>query len=67
MSADEGGKTTPNPPTNGDTHSDAGAIATPGKRKRSAQDEKSDPDSTTSQDKVNLHDTLRNLVDLLLR
>lgn len=66
MSADEAGEATPIPPTNGDSHSDAGAIATPGKRKRSAQDDKPDV-GPTSQNKVNLHDVLRNLVNLLVR
>lgn len=57
------------PATNGEPHQDSGMIATPGKRKRSAQEEKSgtDSNSSASQDKTNLHENLRSLVDLLLK
>ncbi|KAJ6141241.1 hypothetical protein N7470_010137 [Penicillium chermesinum] len=37
------------------------------KRKRVAQDEKSEAGSSTSQDRANLHETLRNLISLLLK
>lgn len=68
MSANEGGETTSMPAMNGEPHPDSAAIATPGKRKRSAQEEKSGADaaSTTSRDdKANLQENLRSLVDLL--
>ncbi|KAJ5095396.1 hypothetical protein NUU61_004752 [Penicillium alfredii] len=69
MSADEVGDTASMSTTNGEPHPNSGAIATPGKRKRSGQDEKSGPDSSfsASQDKNYLHETLRSLVELLLK
>jgi hypothetical protein len=68
MSADEGGDTTPMSVANGD-HSDLTAIAASGKRKRSTQDDKSNTDSSASasRDRANLHETLRNLIELLLK
>lgn len=67
MSANEGSETTSVPNLNGESHPDSAAIATPGKRKRSAQEEKSGADSasTSSRDKANLQENLRSLVDLL--
>lgn len=62
MSADEGGDTTPMS-THDESYQDT--IAGPGKRKRSTQDEKSN--DAASRDRVNLHETLRNLVELLLK
>ncbi|KAJ5308279.1 hypothetical protein N7476_008935 [Penicillium atrosanguineum] len=69
MSADEGGDTTPMPATNGEPHPDSNVAATPGKRKRSTQEEKSGADSnaTTARERANLHENLRSLVDLLLK
>jgi hypothetical protein len=68
MSADEGGDTTPVSATNGDHHSDFSTIAASGKRKRSTQDDKSTTDSSTSsRDRADLHETLRNLIELLLK
>lgn len=69
MSADEGGDTTPMPATNGEPHLESGVVMTPGKRKRSAPDEKSGADSNASaaREKANLHDNLRSLVELLLK
>jgi hypothetical protein len=69
MSADEGGDTTPMPVTNGEPHPDSSVVATPGKRKRSAQDDKSGADSNASaaREKANLHENLRSLIELLLK
>ncbi|KAJ5683814.1 uncharacterized protein N7477_000159 [Penicillium maclennaniae] len=69
MSADEGGDTTPMPATNGEPHQDSNVAATPGKRKRSSQEEKlgADSNATTAREKANLHENLRSLVDLLLK
>lgn len=69
MSADEAGDTTPVSATNGEPHPDPATNATSGKRKRSTQDDKSSTDSsaTTSRDQANLHETLRSLVELLLK
>lgn len=65
MSAD---KVTTMPTTNGEPHSESAATATPGKRKRSIQDDKSGPESTSaSRENSNLHETLRSLVELLLK
>ncbi|KAJ5155539.1 hypothetical protein N7492_008342 [Penicillium capsulatum] len=64
MSADEGTAMS----TNGEPHSTSAATATPVKRKRSIQDDKSGPESTSaSRESPNLHETLRSLVDLLLK
>ena len=69
MSADEGGDTAPMRATNGETHPDSNVAATPGKRKRSTQEEKSGADcnATTAREKANLHENLRSLVELLLK
>ena len=69
MSADEGGDTTPVSATNGDPHFDFTTIAASGKRKRSTQEDKSSTDSnaSASRDRANLHETLRNLIELLLK
>jgi hypothetical protein len=68
MSADEGGDTTPVSVTNGDHLADFTTTAPSGKRKRSTQDDKSGTDSnTSSRDRANLHETLRNLIELLLK
>lgn len=69
MSADEGGDAVLVPATNGEhrpSPPDSTAVATPGKRKRPSQDEKSAPESVP-QGKQDLHETLRTLVDLLLK
>ena len=46
---------------------ESAATATPEKRKRSIQDDKSGSDSTSSREKTNLHETLQSLMDLLLK
>lgn len=54
--------------TNGEPHPEPATTATPGKRKRSIQDDKSGPESTSaSRESSLLHETLRSLVDLLLK
>jgi hypothetical protein len=58
------------PAPNGEPHPDTSATATPGKRKRSAQEENLGVDSntsTTSRDKAALHENLRSLVGLLIK
>ncbi|OQE41016.1 hypothetical protein PENCOP_c005G00014 [Penicillium coprophilum] len=69
MSADEAGDTTPMSATNGEPHPDPATNATSGKRKRSTQDDKPSTDSsaTASRDRANLHETLRSLIELLLK
>ncbi|KAJ5793606.1 hypothetical protein N7457_000205 [Penicillium paradoxum] len=69
MSADEAGDTTPMSATNGEPHPDPATAATSGKRKRSTQDDKTSTDSsaTASRDRANLHESLRNLIELLLK
>lgn len=69
MSADEGGDPKSMAPVNGESHPESTAIATPAKRKRSAQDENPavEPASTGSRESLNLHETLRTLVGLLLK
>ncbi|KAJ5888037.1 hypothetical protein N7495_008078 [Penicillium taxi] len=68
MSGEESGDNNSMPPTNGNAHPDLTAAATQGKRKRSVQEEKAGPDSSSmSQEKANLHEHLRNLVDLLVK
>ncbi|OQD63671.1 hypothetical protein PENPOL_c009G01306 [Penicillium polonicum] len=69
MSADEAGDTTPVSATNGEPHPDPATNATSGKRKRSTQDDKPSTDSsaTTSRDRANLHESLRSLIELLLK
>lgn len=66
MSATEGGDL---PTPNGDARPETSTIATPGKRKRSAQEENAGADakSSTSRDQANLQENLRSLVDLLLK
>ncbi|OJJ51571.1 hypothetical protein ASPZODRAFT_55194 [Penicilliopsis zonata CBS 506.65] len=73
MSADEGSETASMPLANG-THNpvtpDPPALATPGKRKRGpSHDEKASQEASASssqpQDKAQLHETLRNLVEVL--
>ncbi|KAJ5749082.1 uncharacterized protein N7511_010778 [Penicillium nucicola] len=63
MSADEAGEAAAISATNGDSR-DITTIATPGKRKRSTQD---DPSSSAPRDRANLHETLSNLTRLLLK
>jgi hypothetical protein len=63
MSADEAGETATISATKGNSH-DVTTMATPGKRKRSTQD---DPSSSAPRDRANLHETLRNLIRLLLK
>ncbi|KAF4166115.1 hypothetical protein CNMCM6936_006989 [Aspergillus lentulus] len=73
MSADEGGETLPIPATNGEPQSatpDPPVLSTPGKRKRgSSHDVHAAQDAGTSesqiQERVKLHETLSNLVDIL--
>ncbi|KAJ6096191.1 hypothetical protein N7486_006937 [Penicillium sp. IBT 16267x] len=67
MSADEGGDPKSMAPINGESHPESTATATPGKRKRSAQDENVavEPASSASRESLNLHETLRTLVGLL--
>ncbi|KAJ5341411.1 hypothetical protein N7541_010535 [Penicillium brevicompactum] len=65
MSADEGGDTTPMSTTHDEPHQDSATTAGAGKRKRSTQDDK--PNDTTARDQANLHETLRNLIELLLK
>ncbi|KAJ5439865.1 uncharacterized protein N7458_010863 [Penicillium daleae] len=70
MSADENGDTPMMPAPNGEPLPDTSATATPGKRKRSAQEENLVVDSntsTTSRDKATLHENLRSLVGLLIK
>ncbi|KAJ5584456.1 uncharacterized protein N7459_004256 [Penicillium hispanicum] len=69
MSADEGGDPKLMSATKSDSHLESAATATPGKRKRSAQEEKSsaESNSVTSREKTNLHESLRSLVDLLVK
>ena len=68
MSADESEDTTPMSATNGEPHSDP-TNATSGKRKRSTQDDKpsTEPSATASRNRANLHETLRSLIELLLK
>ncbi|CAI7647746.1 unnamed protein product [Penicillium bialowiezense] len=65
MSADEGGDTTPMSTTYDESHHDSTAATGAGKRKRSTQDDK--PNDTSARDQANLHETLRNLIELLLK
>lgn len=65
MSADEGGDTTPMSTTHDEPHHDSTTATGAGKRKRSTQDDK--PHDTTARDQANLHETLRNLIELLLK
>ncbi|KAJ5918871.1 hypothetical protein N7454_010015 [Penicillium verhagenii] len=69
MSADEAGDPRTMTPTNGESHPESTATATPGKRKRSTQDENSTIEvaSSTSRDSILLHENLRTLVGLLLK
>lgn len=70
MSADKNGDTPMMPATNGEPDPDSLVSATPGKRKRSVQEENLGVDastSTTSRDKAILHENLRNLVGLLIK
>ena len=58
------------PVANGEPHTDSSVTATPGKRKRSTQEEHLGVDantSTTSRDKATLHENLRSLVGLLIK
>jgi hypothetical protein len=67
MSAEESRNTTPVTAPNGEPHPESSMTATPGKRKRSVQEERagSDTNTSASHDKTNLHENLRNLVELL--
>ncbi|CAI7677237.1 unnamed protein product [Penicillium manginii] len=67
MSAEESRNTTPVTAPNGEPHPESNMTATPGKRKRSVQEERagSDTNTSASHDKTNLHENLRNLVELL--
>ncbi|KAJ5135167.1 uncharacterized protein N7515_004445 [Penicillium bovifimosum] len=67
MSADETPDATPMFATNGEGLPDP--TATTGKRKRSTQEDKPSTDSSASaaRDRVNLHESLRSLVELLLK
>lgn len=67
MSSDQSRNTTPVIATNGELNPSSNMIATPGKRKRSVQEEKSgsDTNASGSHDKTNLQENLRSLVDLL--
>ncbi|KAJ5103662.1 hypothetical protein N7532_004191 [Penicillium argentinense] len=69
MSADESGNATPVAAINGEPRPETNLSATPGKRKRSVQDEKVGPESSSSapHEKTNLHENLRNLVQLLVK
>lgn len=69
MSVNEGRETTSMSAANGEARPDSVAIATPGKRKRSAQEDKPGADSNSSapRDKAVLQENLRSLVDLLLK
>lgn len=69
MSTDEGGDTAPMASANGERYQDSTTMTGFGKRKRSTQDDQSSVDSndTASRDRANLHETLRNLIDLLLK
>ncbi|KAJ5287607.1 hypothetical protein N7478_003293 [Penicillium angulare] len=69
MSADESEDPRPLAPSNGESHIESAATATPAKRKRSTQDDRPAVESTSStlHDRSNLHETLRNLVGLLLK
>ncbi|KAJ5167953.1 uncharacterized protein N7482_003547 [Penicillium canariense] len=71
MSADENEDTAMMPAANGEHHPDSSAIATAGKRKRSAPEENlqgaDSNTSTTSRNKDTLHENLRSLVDLLIK
>ncbi|KAJ5804543.1 uncharacterized protein N7518_000846 [Penicillium psychrosexuale] len=69
MSADEAGDTTPMSTTNSEPHPDPATHATAGKRKRSTQDDKPSTESSApaSRDRTNLHETLRSLIELLLK
>ncbi|CDM28878.1 hypothetical protein DTO013E5_1308 [Penicillium roqueforti] len=69
MSADEAGDTTPMSTTNSEPHPDPATNATSGKRKRSTQDDKPSTESSApaSRDRTNLHETLRSLIELLLK
>ena len=67
MSAEDSGNTSPVPNVNNGPHPESNVTATPGKRKRSEQDEKATSEATTSlsQNQTTLHENLRSLVDLL--
>lgn len=71
MSADEGGETLSIPATNGESATpDPPVLSTPGKRKRgSSHDVHAAQDAGASesqvQERVKLHETLSNLVDIL--
>ena len=68
MSAEEGGTLKLMPVTSDDPHLGSAPTATPGKRKRPAQEEKSGSESssaTSSREKTILRESLRSLVDLL--
>lgn len=69
MSADEAGDPTPVSNMNGEPRQDPTAIAGSGKRKRSTQDNglATDANDTASRSRANLHETLRNLIELLLK
>lgn len=69
MSADEAGDTTPMSATNSEPHADPATAATSGKRKRSTQDDKTsnDPSDSASRDRAILHESLRSLIELLLK
>ncbi|KAJ5643696.1 uncharacterized protein N7484_006203 [Penicillium longicatenatum] len=69
MSADEGGDPKSMAPVNGESHPESTATATPGKRKRSTQDENPavEPASSASRESLDLHENLRTLVGLLLK
>ncbi|KAJ5590845.1 hypothetical protein N7450_004817 [Penicillium hetheringtonii] len=69
MSAEDSGNTTPVPNVNDETRPEPNVTATPGKRKRSEQDEKPGSETTTSlsQNQTTLHENLRSLVDLLFK
>ncbi|KAI2721715.1 hypothetical protein DTO027I6_1106 [Penicillium roqueforti] len=69
MSADEAGDTTPMSTTNSEPHPDPATNATSGKRKRSTQYDKPSTESSApaSRDRTNLHETLRSLIELLLK
>ncbi|KAJ5648207.1 hypothetical protein N7490_004579 [Penicillium lividum] len=69
MNADEGVDPKSMAPINGEHYPEPTATATPGKRKRSTQDENSAVEhaSSTSRESINLHETLKTLVNLLLK
>ncbi|KAJ5577196.1 hypothetical protein N7535_004122 [Penicillium sp. DV-2018c] len=68
MSTDEAPDVSPISATNGEDVPDSTTAATTGKRKRSTPDDKqTDPIASVTRDRENLHESLRNLVDLLLK